>query len=204
MKLKRKRLCIFFLSFLPCIQFLAQNNISLKCTSLSYQFTETQPEILKMQLSNNGKLAFEPGLILAYEGYASSSTALKLSQSAIIDKAMHLSGTTQVMIKFRISKSFKHSFYFGFGPAFHYRKSWSDIEGYVDEPIYNQSKDWQYKFNWFSGEMEYNYYLTKYSDLSISLNHTQAESIGIAIGYKYWINKNPPKKRSCIACPGLH
>jgi len=148
-------------------------------------------------------LAVEPGLLFSYEGYASSTTALKLVQSLILDKAMHISGMTQLMIKFRLVKSFKHSFYFGFGPAYHYRKTWADMEAYVDEPIYNESADWQHRLNWLSGEIEYNYYLTKRSDLSVSINHTQAESIGIAFGYKYWLNKNPGKKKGCVSCPSF-
>jgi hypothetical protein len=204
MKYDLRILLFFFILFFAGQEIKAQTNLSLKLSTLSYQFTEVQPEIVKLSLSGNGKLAFEPGLIFAFEGYASQSTAIKFLQSVILDKALHLSATSQIMIKFRLIKSFKHSFYFGFGPAFHYRKSWSDIDGYIDEPVYSNNSGWQYKMNWFSGELEYNYYLNKFSDLSISINHTQAESIGLAIGYKYWINKNPPKKRGCVSCPGLH
>ncbi|MFN8254271.1 MAG: hypothetical protein U0W24_01195 [Bacteroidales bacterium] len=198
-----KRILIIVL-FLKGITILAQNNISLKLSTISYQFTETQPELLNLQLSENGKLAFEPGLIFSYEGYASSNTAFKFLQSAIYDKAAHFSATTQVMIKFKIAKSFKHSLYLGFGPAVHYRKSWSDMDGYVNEEVYTEKSDWQYKINWLSGELEYNFYLGKFSDLCISINHTQAESIGLAIGYKYWINKKPVKKKGCVSCPSLH
>ena len=182
----------------------SQNNISIKITSLSYQFTETQADIIKMKLSNNGQLAFEPGLILGYEGFASPSTALKFSQFVLLDKAMHIAGSTQLMLKIKLIKSFKNSIYFAVGPGLFYRQSWSNIEDYADESIYNESSGWQYKFSWFSGEIEYNYYLSKYSDITISINHTQAESIGIAFGLKYWINKNPGKKHGCVSCPGLH
>ncbi len=203
MKTIHNKLIFAILFLLSFIQIIAQNNISLKLTNLSYQLTETQPDLIKLKISENGQLALEPGLLFSYEGYASSTTALKLVQSIILDKAMHISGMTQLMIKFRLVKSFKHSFYFGFGPAYHYRKSWADMEGYVDEPIYNESTDWQHRLNWLSGEIEYNYYLTKRSDLSISINHTQAESIGIAFGYKYWLNKNPGKKKGCVSCPSF-
>jgi hypothetical protein len=143
--LKMKTLNIKLLLILIIFQLVylqAQNNISVKLTSLSYQFTETQPDILKFKLSENGQLAFEPGLLFAYEGYASSTTALKVSQLFLLDKAMHFAGKTQIMIKFRIVKSFKHSLYFAIGPGLNYRKTWSDIEGYVDEPIYNTTADW--------------------------------------------------------------
>lgn len=181
-----------------------QTNVSLKLSTLSYQFTETQPDLLKMNITSDGKLAAEPGLVIAYEAYASSNTALKISQAILLDKAAHLAGATQIMIKFRVAKSFKHALYMAIGPVFHYRKTWADIDTYINEPVYTTSGDWQHKFSWLSGEIEYNYYLNKMTDLSISLNHIQAESIGLEVGLKYWINKKPRKKRGCISCPGLH
>jgi hypothetical protein len=194
--------CLFLITINYSV--LSQQNISVKLHTLSYQFTETQPDLLKLNLSSNGQLAAEPGIILAYEAYANSKTALKLSQAVIMDKASHLAGATSVMIKFKLVKSFKHSFYLAIGPTFHYRKNWADMEDYVDEPIYNSNEEWQHKFSWLSAEIEYNLYLTKVTDLSISLNHIQAESIGLAVGFKYWINKKPRKKRGCISCPGFH
>jgi hypothetical protein len=190
--------------FFATLSISAQNNISFKLSTISYQFTDLQPELADLKISDNGKLAFEPGLIFSYEGYASPITAIKFLQSAIFDKALHFSATSQIMIKFRLVKSFKHSFYFGFGPAFHYRKSWSDMSTYETEELYTEKSGWQYKMNWLSGELEYNFYIGKFSDLSVSINHTQAESIALAVGYKYWINKKPLKKKGCISCPGLH
>jgi len=77
-------------------------------------------------------------------------------------------------------------------------------EGYVDDGAYNIVGEWQYKLAWLSGELEYNYYLTKNSNMSISLNLIRPESVGIAIGYKYWISKKPKRKRGCVTCPSFH
>jgi len=180
----------------------SQSNVSFKLTTLTYQFSDPQPELTKLKLSSSGKMAIEPGLIFAFEGYASSNAAIKISQSFLLDKATHLAGSTQMMIKFKVAKSFKHAVYIGIGPVFHYRQTWANLEGYVNEPIYRTSMDWQYKFSWLSGEIEYNYYLSKYTDLSISFNHVQAESLGLAIGFKHWISR--ATKQKCISCPGLH
>jgi len=203
MKIFNLKLVLLFILIWSGQFTIAQTNFSLKLNTLTYQFTETQPDLLKLKLSGNGQLAAEPGLIIAYEAYASSKAALKLSQSLIFDKASHLAAATSIMIKFRVAKSFKHSFYLALGPVYHYRKTWADMEGYTDEPIYNIASDWQHKISWLSAEIEYNYYLNKVTDLSISLNHIQAESVGIAFGFKYWINKKPRKKKGCVSCPGL-
>jgi hypothetical protein len=190
---------IFFWSYA-----LAQNNVGFKLNTFTYQFSDVQPELAKLKLSQNGQFAIEPGIIFSYEEFASSNTAIKISQSFILDKALHLAGASQIMIKFRIAKSFKHSVYMALGPVFHFRQTWASDDTYINEPIYNSSIGWQYKFSWISGEIEYNYYLNKYTDFSVSLNHIQAESIGLAFGLKRWINKNPKKKRGCVSCPGLH
>lgn len=182
----------------------AQNSVSFKANTLTYQFTDTQPELANLKLTNDGKLAIEPGVIIAYEAYATSNTALKLSQAVIFDKTGHLAGATSAMIKFRLLKSFKHSIYAALGPTLHFRKNWADMDEYIDEPIYNSTDEWQHKISWLSAEIEYNYYLNRKMDLSISLNHIQAESIGLAVGVKYWINKKPRKKRGCVSCPGFH
>ena len=204
MKLISNSIYIFIFYILLCTTGLAQNNVGFKLNTFTYQFSEVQPELAKLKLSQNGQFAIEPGIIITYDEYASSNTAIKISQSFILDKALHLAGASQVMIKFRIVKSFKHSLYLALGPVLHFRQTWASDETYIDEPIYNTSLDWQYKFSWISGEIEYNYYLDKYTDFSVSLNHCQAESIGIAFGIKRWINKSPKKKRACVSCPGLH
>lgn len=203
-----KRILIFIFISIVSIIFvsgtLAQNNVGFKLNTLTYQFSDVQPELAKLKLSRNGQFAVEPGIIFSYDEYASSRTAIRVLQSFILDKALHLAGSSQLMIKFRIVKSFKHSVYLALGPVFHFRQTWASDETYIDEPIYNSSIGWQYKFTWISGEIEYNYYLNKYNDFSISLNHIQAESMGLAFGIKHWINRNPKKKRGCVSCPGLH
>jgi len=193
---------LFFILFLSGGALCAQSNVSFKLTTLSYQFSDVQSELAKLKLSPKGKLAIEPGLIFSFEGYASSNAAIKISQAFLLDKAVHLAGFTQMMIKFKVAKSFKHAFYIGIGPIFHYRQTWENMDNYIDESIYTTSLDWQHKFSWLSGELEYNYYLSKYADLSISFNHIQAESVGLAVGIKYWLSRTP--KNHCISCPSFH
>jgi hypothetical protein len=195
---------VFIMAFLfSGFSLYSQSNLSIRLSTLSYQLSEAQPELVRFKFDQDGKLAFDPGIAISYEAYATGNTALKLNQAFIYDKAAHLAGISQVMIKFRIAKSFKHSFHLGIGPVVHYRKSWADMDNYIDEPIYTTKGDWQYKLSWLSGELEYNYYLNKSTDLSVSFNHIQAESIGILVGLKYWISRKPVKKKGCVSCPGL-
>ncbi len=199
-----KHIITIFL-FLLCFAYVkAQSSISVKLNTETYQLSDAQPDIIKMKLSDDGKIALEPGLIFSYDAYATPNAALHISQSFILDKASRLAGASSIMLKFRIMKYYKHSLYASFGPAIHYRQTWENIAGYKPESIYKSGSDWQYKFSWISGEIEYNYYINKMNDFSLSLIHIQAESIGLAIGFKHWISKKQRKKRGCISCPGIH
>ncbi len=120
------------------------------------------------------------------------------------DKASKLSGFPQVLIRFRLFNAFKHSMSMGLGPALYFRQTWATIEGYQNDGVYSGTGDWQYKMAWLSGELEYNYYISKNANLSVSLNLINPESVGLAVGYKYWISKKPKRKRGCISCPSFH
>jgi len=182
----------------------SQSNINIKLTTLSYQFTDNNLALAKMKLSDNGKLAFEPGIIFAYESFATPLASLKFNMALYMDKASKMAGFPQVLIRIRLFNAFKHSMTLGLGPAFYFRQSWANIDGYVEDNVYTNSGDWQYKMAWLSGELEYNYYVSKNSNLSVSLNLMNPESVGLAIGYKYWISKKPKRKRGCISCPSFH
>lgn len=182
----------------------SQSNINIKLSTLSYQFTDNNAGLAKLKLNENGKLAFEPGIIFAYESFATPLASLKFNMALFMDKATKLAGFPQVLIRIRLFNAFKHSMTLGLGPALFFRQTWADINGYVEDNIYTNSGSWQYKMAWLSGELEYNYYLSKNSNLSVSLNIVNPESVGLAIGYKYWISKKPKRKRGCISCPSFH
>lgn len=122
MRSKFVKYIIIFLISLICQKIIAQNSFSLKANTVTYQFTDTQPELTNLKLSSDGKIAVEPGIILAYETYATNNAALRLSQAVILDKASHLAGATSIMVKLKLAKSFKHSVYIALGPTFHFEK----------------------------------------------------------------------------------
>ncbi|MBN1251882.1 MAG: hypothetical protein JXR51_10580 [Bacteroidales bacterium] len=182
----------------------SQTNISVKFLSLTYEFDALNSVFYNRKLNEKGSFCLESGLIFSFEAYSNENTAIKFSQSLFYDKLSQLSANTQIMIKFKLIKHFKNSLYVGIGPNFQLRKARNSINGYIDEAYYENLNDLQYKISWLSAEIEYNYYLNKKTDLSISINHIQPKSIGLAVGLKYWINKVPKKKRGCISCPGSH
>lgn len=195
---------LFLIAFFNSVIVNSQSNISIKLLTLSYEFGVENAEFYSQTITNDGAFAIEPGLLFSYEAYANKNTAIKLNQAVFYNKVSSLSTFTQLMFKFRVFTHYKQSLYIGIGPNFQLRKSRNSIVGYIDEGNFTNSGAYQYNVSWLSAEIDYNIYLNKKTDLSISLNHILPKSIGLAVGVKYWINKSPKKKRGCVACPGSH
>ena len=182
----------------------SQSNVNIKLLTLSYQFNDNNTNLANRSIDEDGRLAFESGFIFAYETFANTTTSLKIATSFYYDKASKLAGFQQVLIRFRLFNAFKHSMSVGFGPSFNFRQTWATMDGYKDYGIYNNNGDWQTKMSWLSGELEYNYYISKNANLSVSINLINPQSVGLAVGYKYWISKKPKRKRGCVSCPSFH
>ena len=182
----------------------SQSNVNIKLITLSYQFTDNNIELAKQKLGGSGKLAYEPGFVFSYESFATPATSIKAAMALYYDKASKLAGFPQILIRFRLFNAYKHSMSVGFGPAVYFRQTWATIDSYQDDGVYTDAGDWQYKIAWLSGELEYNYYISKNANLSVSLNLINPETMGLAVGYKYWISKKTKRKRGCISCPSFH
>jgi len=92
----------------------SQSNINIKLTTLSYQFTDNNTELVNQKLGESGKLALEPGLIFSYESFATTTASIKINMALYLDKASKLAGFSQVLIRFRLFTAYKHSMSMGF------------------------------------------------------------------------------------------
>lgn len=179
----------------------SQSNISLDFTTIGFDFGDGENvPIYQLKASENGKTIVEPGIRLGGEVYSSDVVSLKFAQTFRIDEMKNLAMSTQVMLRLRMFKIYKHSVNIGFGPQVFYRKTWQTYEGYVDEGVY-KGGTFQTKMNWISGEMEYNYYLNKHNDFSFVIFHMNPEAMGFALGFKHWISR---KSNKCNTCPSFH
>lgn len=180
---------------------MAQSNISAALTGLGIDFGDrTNAPIYKIKADNEGKIQLEPGIRLGGEIYASDITSIKFAQTIKLDCMKKAAFSTQVMLRFRVFKIYKHSLSVGIGPCGFYRQTWEESEGYVEDNVYH-SGSFQTKICWLSGEIEYNYYLSKKNDLSFAITHSNPESMGFAIGIKHWISR---KSSHCNTCPSFH
>ena len=178
----------------------AQSNISLAFTGFGFDFGKgVNAPIYKQKISDGKNPLFEPGLRLGVEAYASPATSIKAVQTVRYDAMKKVAMSSQVMLRFRIFRAYKHSLSFGVGPTAFYRKSWSAEEGYTDEGIYDDGT-MQHKIAWLSTELEYNYVIGHYTDLSFAMTHMNPQGMGFALGIKYWFTR---KSNKCGTCPSF-
>ena len=194
-----KKIIITFVFILLFISGQAQkSNISIKLIPFSYNpFNNPNYNLINHKITKDGLLTFEPGIQLGFEIFGNDYTSFKMTQSVQYDAMSKFMGATQIMLRRRLLKKWKHSVYIGVGPVFYIRQSWFNIPGYKEEQYFHTANSLQYYLMWLSGELEYNFSISKKSDLTASLNHIAPRSFGFLIGYKYWFNR----KGGCSTCP---
>ncbi|NOZ34730.1 MAG: hypothetical protein GXO80_05475 [Chlorobi bacterium] len=193
---------LFILSFFTGITVLsAQSSISARLLTVSaHPFAEQNLPLHQNTIDNSGYITFEPGLIFSYDRFFVKELSFRISTSVMNDRYNTLAGYSQIMLKYKVLKYYKHSFYIGFGPAVFYETDKSDIDGWVNEDNYNLSGNTLYKIAWLSGMAEYNYYLTKKIDLAITLNHSHSKSFALSLGVRFDIPD--PNGKGCD-CPSF-
>ena len=178
----------------------AQSNISVAFTGFGFDFGKGENVAIYTHKISDGKNPiFEPGLRIGAEVYASPATSIKVVQTLRCDVMDRMSMSTQLMLRFRVFKVYKHSVSLGVGPTAFYRKSWSNIGGYVDDGSYEDGT-YQHKIAWLSTELEYNYIIGRFTDISFAMTHMTPKGLGFALGIKYWFTR---KSNKCGTCPSF-
>lgn len=196
-----KKIAFSILATILCINALAQQNLSFGLFGPGLDLGDRENSAIYKIMPSDGKAGImEPGIRVGAELYATPATSFKLVQSVKIDEMEKFAFSTQIMIRFRLFKVYKHSLSFGFGPQAFYRQTWKGIDGYIDEGVY-EGLNMQKKISWLSAELEYNYYINKHNDLSFSIIHLNPEAVGFAVGIKYWLTR---KSNHCNTCPSFH
>lgn len=189
----------FFCVF--CSSLKAQQNISFLLFGPSFDLGDRENSAIYKTMPGEEKaFMLEPGVRFSVEVYATPGTSFKFVQTARFDSMHKLSFSSQMMIRFRLFQVYKHSLSFGFGPTAFYRQSWAEIDGYIDEKLYETKRTIQTRINWASAELEYNYVISKLNDISFAVLHHGPEAIGFGIGLKHWFTR---KSSHCNTCPSF-
>ncbi len=194
----RHLIILSYLLIIPVFYVFSQSNISFKLNTISYNFLKNENSMLyNSKITPNGELTFEPGIQVAYEFFGNSYTSFKIKQLVKVDACSKISGSTQIMIRGKFFSKWKSSFYIGVGPVLFYRDTWTSIDNYIENNFYSQVSIFDYRNIWLSGEIEYSYTINRNGSFAISLNHINGNSLGVTVGYKYWISRKPRRKCNC-------
>jgi hypothetical protein len=168
----------------------AQDNVGLR-----FVFGTLHPQGDKMaflmpnKLDENAVAVLNWGFIGSYQRYIYKKRfSLKVAQGAYSDCARLFAGHTHLGFRVNFLNGKKHSLEFGFGPTFVYRESWNRFEGYIqDTKLLKNTKNWQWNFVWYGGELEYDYSISKNLDLNINCIPGYPKFFTFAVGARYWL-----------------
>jgi hypothetical protein len=179
-----------------------QSNVSLNLTGIGVHVSNNpNSRIYENKLDSNGIFNFEPGAFLSFEiYYRENYSSVKITQGFYSDAAAQPAGMTYVGLRRRFFHKGRNQWAFSLGPVLTYRKSWSLISGYIPQTGYAKDGKMEFKL-WGVFNIDYNYYLTARSDLSLSFvyGYSANDSYTITAGYRYWFNIyiKHPKKCNC-------
>ncbi|MBX0333928.1 hypothetical protein K3G39_11845 [Pontibacter sp. HSC-14F20] len=163
-----------------------KNAFTVKFFGLSVHLRQTPyPELFKNRLDEQGIAVLNFGGIVGYDRFVVREViSVRLEQGLYSDCASSLAGFTHLGWRGQIFKTGRHSLNGGFGPTLVYRRDWNRLQNYEDDGYFNQSGDWQYKFYWYGGEVEYNYQLKGQYDLSLNLVPGIPELVSFGAGFR--------------------
>ncbi len=184
----------------------ANAQVDLSCRLLTVSaspFEGTNKNLELAYIGASNVFAIEPGAVLGAELFTDERTSFQFALAGYNDKAGKPAGFASLFLKYKIAKKYKHSLTIGIGPSLFMRQSWATIKGYTDDELYIENAGNQYKLAWLSGEISYNYYLSKKADVYISLLRTAPKSFGIAAGAVFQLGgkKSRYGRRKGCDCP---
>ncbi|HEY4649809.1 MAG TPA: hypothetical protein VIG72_00270 [Pontibacter sp.] len=163
-----------------------KNAFTVKLFGLSVHLKESpHPEIFPNRLDEGGYITLNYGAIVGYDRFiVGQEHAIRIEQGLYADCSASFAGFTHIGWRGLIFQKNKHSMNGGIGPTLVYRHDWNRIEGYQDDGYFNRRGNWQYKFIWYAGELEYNYQLTRQTEFSVNLVPGLPELVSIGVGVR--------------------
>ncbi|MDQ3112143.1 MAG: hypothetical protein M3R17_19845, partial [Bacteroidota bacterium] len=149
--------------------------------------------LFKTAVGRHHRVAFNFGIALGVEYKINNWFSLKLDQAAFRDCAGKFAGMVMFNVRYTQQLGKLGDGSVGLGPFFFFRKSWSALDGYVDEGYFRvtKNKKWETKFVWYGGELEHNYPLKKGLDLSTNIFPGVPAVFAITSGLRF---SNPSKE----------
>lgn len=169
----------FFTILLLCFSITLKGQISIGVTigGLAIHQGKTNPDFYPWKLDKKGYAVVFGGVNLSLSYRINDYIGIKAVQSLIFhDSGGKFAGISHIGIQFHDDiagmRSVDHHLSMSIGPFWYYRKNWTNIDGYKNDPEFiNLSENgvWERKFVWYGGFMQYAYSLDESNDFAIDL-----------------------------------
>lgn len=127
------------------------------------------PHLYPNGIDRSGRWVSLGGILLTGDWhFAPDRMGLHVAQGFLLDCANRFAGFTHVGIRI-LQRYGRHTLSGTIGPGWFYRKSWTDMPGYMDEGLFVNRKGWQTSFYWYGGSLAYDYQLSPDHALSLHL-----------------------------------
>jgi hypothetical protein len=164
---------LLFCAFLFCVNLCrAQWFVGVKFMGVSVHTDDNlNARLYKTAIGKRKRIAFHFGLAVTAEYKFNDWLSLKASQAGFRDCAGKFAGMTMFNVRGTVDMGNAGDLSAGLGPFWYYRRSWFELDGYVDDGYFRVSPSgkWQKKFVWHGGEIEYNYPITETLDWSTNI-----------------------------------
>jgi hypothetical protein len=170
MKKCRTFLLLVFLFCTPALS--AQWYVGVKLIGLSIHPKKSpHPQLYKGRIDRNGHLVMNYGIALTCEYRFHPYVAVKFGQAILSDCGGKFAGASMLSLRTQVPLGKLGEGTVGMGPFFYYRRTWKNMDGYVEQGIFKESanKRWQTKFVWHGGELEHNYPINTHMDISTNV-----------------------------------
>ena len=171
----KKTICIivFFLFSIMNI-FAHRFAIEIKLTGLSIHPRGAEhANLFRFNLDRNGFFVLNPGIRIGFEYFIFEDiVSIKIAQGLYRDCANQFGGFSHIGFRCRVFQWGNHSFNGGIGPTFFFRRNWYKLEGYSGDDAFfrgGPEDNWQRRFIWWGGDLEYNYRINERFELSTSV-----------------------------------
>jgi hypothetical protein len=178
---------------LVSIKLNSQISIGISIGGIGYHPIEDRnSEFYKWKLDKKGKFIGYAGTTFFLTYRINENFGVKVQQSIVLhDCAGKFAGITHVGLNLYDDiiglTNERNEISASIGPFLYYRKNWSKIDGYTNNPKFNKLsryKKWETKFVWHGGQIEYLHLLNENNSLSLNILPGYPYLYTLGIGYQ--------------------
>jgi len=159
-----------------------------------HPFGDKTADLQPYKLDKHARFVLNFGAFAGYERFVYKDfVSVKVIQGAFTDCSAGWASVTHLGVRLLLLRNEKHRLYFGVGPTFLVRNSWTRFgdrytsSGYFNESDTRMLGDVQWKFIPYGCEFEYDYRFTERDYLSVSFTPGIPLACTFAIGWKHWL-----------------